>query len=406
MVRVYTACTRALLFCPTLWALVILLFVLAGCGSEASQSSVEETQAEEPAEETGGSDEPSRSSEEVQEPIGEAGSLSVRDVVGQMFIVGMTGTEPNYYIEKMVRERNVGSVLLLGYNMESEEQTRRLVGSLQELSIQTEPAIPLFVMVDYEGGEVQSAPWVSAQPSAVEVGSRADPEEARRIAQAIGSELRRGGVNTDLAPVVDTGSGAAIGSRSYGDDPALVAEIGAAAVRGFEQAGIVSTAKHFPNHGPALEDSHVSWPRIDHDVETVMNWDLLPFRAAIQAGVPMVMLGHLVYPAIDPERPASLSPVAVELLRGGLGFDGVIVTDDLIMEGARRGGTTAQTAVEAARAGVDLLMVSGPPEEQAAAYAAVVAAVESGEIPRERIDASVERIRSVKERYQIFGEVS
>jgi len=321
-----------------------------------------------------------------------------------MFIIGMEGTEPNYYIEKMVRERNIGGILLLSYNMESEEQTKALTDSLQRLSLETEPAIPLFVAVDYEGGEVQSAPWVSAQPAAAEVGGRADPEEARRIAESIGRELRRGGVNTDMAPVVDTGLGAAIGSRSYEDDPALVARMGAAFVKGLEEVGTVSSAKHFPNHGPALEDSHVARPAVDHDMQTVLRSDLPPFRAAIEAGVPMVMAGHLVYPALDPDRPASLSPAAIGLLRGELGFDGVVVTDDLIMEGAKRGGTTAGAALQAIEAGTDLLIVSGPPEEQAAAYEAVVAAVEAGEITRERIDSSIERIKHLKNRYPLYSE--
>jgi beta-N-acetylhexosaminidase len=177
----------------------------------------------------------------------------------------------------------------------------------------------------------------------------------------------------------------------------------AAAVQGFEEAGVVSAAKHFPNHGLALEDSHVGRPRIDHDMQTVVQRDLPPFRAAIEARVPMVMVGHLVYPAIDPDRPASLSPAAMRLLRGELGFDGVIVTDDLAMEGAKRGGTTAQAAVSAVTAGADLLMISGPSEEQVAAYDAVVTAVESGEIPRERIDASVQRIKNIKDRYPLYG---
>jgi beta-N-acetylhexosaminidase len=368
---------------------VICMIACAGCGEEPSQ----------PPGET-----PEETRESVKEMTEEVdGELSVRDAVGQMFIIGMDGTEPNYYIEKMIRERNVGGVLLLGNNMESEEQTKALADSLQRLSMETEPAIPLFIAVDYEGGEVQSAPWVDAQPSAAEVGSGADPDEARRISEEIGSELRRGGVNTDFAPVVDTGSGAAIGSRSYGDDPALVATMGAASIEGFEEAGVVSSAKHFPNHGPALEDSHVGRPRVDHDMQTVLGSDLQPFRTAVEAGVPMVMLGHLVYPALDPELPASLSPAAIELLRGELGFDGVIVTDDLIMEGAKRGGTPAQAALQAVEAGVDLLMVSGPPEEQAAAYDAIVAAVESGQMPRERIDASVERIKGIKNRYPLYS---
>ena len=327
--------------------------------------------------------------------------MSVRDAVGQMFVVSMNGTEPDYYVEKMIRERNIGGVILFGPNMRSEEGTRRLTRSLQELSMATEPKVPLFVAVDHEGGAVQGAPWVAPQPSAAEVGARGDPAEARRVSESIGRELRRAGVNTDLAPVVDTGGGAAIWTRSYGDAPDLVARMGAAAVEGFERAGVVSAAKHFPNHGPALEDSHVGRPVIEHDAQTLADVDLPPFRAAIGAGVPMVMVGHLVYPAIDPGRPASLSPAAVGLLRDELGFDGVIVTDDLAMEGARRGGTVARAAVEAVGAGADLLIVSSPPEEQAAAYDAVVAAVEGGEIPRERVEASVGRIMGIKERYPL-----
>ena len=366
-----------------------MVVALAGCGEEASRSSGEA--AEETQKEKG---------ETTEEAVSR---LSVRDAVGQMFVVGMDGTEPNYYVEKMVRERNVGGVLLLGHNLESEEQTKALTGSLQRLSAETEPAIPLFVAVDYEGGEVGSAPWVSKQPPAAEVGDRAEREEARRIAEQIGRELGRGGVNTNLAPVVDTGSGAAIGSRSYGEDPALVALMGAASVEGFERAGIVSSAKHFPNHGPALEDSHVDRPVVNHDLRTVLQGDLVPFRAVVEAGVPMVMVGHLVYPALDYERPASLSPIAIGLLREELGFNGVLVTDDLTMEGARRDGTTADAALRAVEAGMDLLIISGPPEDQAAAYDAVVTAVESGTITRERVDASVERIEEVKGRYPLYS---
>jgi beta-N-acetylhexosaminidase len=366
---------------------LLILTVLAGCGGEYSEPS-EGTQDE---------------TQTITEETETTSRLSVGDAVGQMFVVGMGGTEPDYYIEKMVRERNIGGILLFGNNMESEEQTRGLTGSLQRLSMETEPAIPLFVMVDHEGGEVQHAPWASEQPSAAEVGGRGDSEEARRISYTIGRELLRGGVNTDLAPVVDTGSGAAIGDRSYGEDPALVTHMGTASVEGFEEAGIVSSAKHFPNHGPTLEDSHTARPVVDHDMQTILQSDLAPFRAAVEAGIPMVMVGHLVYPAIDPERPASLSPAAIELLREELGFEGVVVTDDLVMEGARRGGTTADAALRTVEAGADLLIVSGPPEEQAAAYDAVVAAVESGEVPREQIDASVERIKSVKNHYPLYS---
>ena len=325
--------------------------------------------------------------------------MSVRDMVGQMFVVSVGGTEPDYYVEKMVRERNIGGVILFGYNMESEEQVRSLTASLQQLSMRTEPAVPLFVAVDQEGGDIASAPWVTPRPAAAEVGGRGDPAEARAVAEGIGDELLRAGVNTNFAPVVDTGFGAAIGNRSYGEDPELVSRMGAASVEGFERAGIVSAAKHFPNHGPAVADSHEALPVVDHDMETLQSYDLPPFRAAVEAGVPMMMAGHLLYPAVDAERPASLSPKWMGILREELGFDGVVVTDDLAMAGASGGGTPERAAVEAVGAGADLLVVSSPPQQQADAYDAVVAAVESGEIPEERVQASVRRLIEVKETY-------
>jgi beta-N-acetylhexosaminidase len=372
--------------------LVLLLAFLAGC-TGGSQGEVDKRLRSDnpPPEEV-------RATRERQAGVKE---MSLRDMVGQMFMISIGGTEPDYYVNKMIRERNVGGVLLFGHNMRSEAQTRRLTAALQRLSMQTEPAIPLFVAVDQEGGEISHAPWVAQQPAAAQVGARGDPEEARAIAEEMGRELLRAGVNTDLAPVVDTGFGAAIGRRSFGEDPQLVAEMGAAAVEGFKTAGVVSAAKHFPNHGPATSDSHVVLPVVDHDLPKLRSHDLPPFRAAIQAGVPMVMVGHLLYPAVDPERPASLSPRAVGVLRGELGFGGVVVTDDLAMAGASGEDPPARAAVEAVKAGANLLIISSPPEQQADAYDAVVAAVKSGEIPQRRIQDSVERILRVKKDYSL-----
>ncbi|ABG04940.1 glycoside hydrolase, family 3-like protein [Rubrobacter xylanophilus DSM 9941] len=365
-------------------ALLGLLLLLAGCSGGAVGG-----EARDPGKPAGGED-----------PVGE---MSVREMVGQMFVVSLGGTRSDYYIEKMVRERNVGGVLLFGYNMRSLPQVRRLTGELQRLSMATEPAVPLLVAVDQEGGEVQSAPWVSPQPSAAEIGASGDPEAARRVARRIGSELLEAGVNTDLAPVVDTGFGAAIGSRSYGENPELVSRMGSAAVEGFREAGVISAAKHFPNHGPATSDSHTGLPIVDHDMDTVLSRDLPPFAAAVRAGVPMVMVGHLLYPAIDQENPASMSPQAIRLLRERLGFDGVVITDDLAMAGARQGGSVARAAVRAVSAGADMLIVSSPPPQQAEAYDALVRAVRSGGIPERQVRASVRRIVEMKEDYNLYA---
>jgi beta-N-acetylhexosaminidase len=372
--------------------LVSMVLILVGCAGASGEGPSDD-----------GQDHASSNAHDAVEKSSVLPEMSVRDMVGQMFVVSVGGTEPDYYIEKMVRRRNIGGVILFGYNMKSEEQVKSMTGSLQALSMNTEPAVPLFVAVDQEGGDIASAPWVAPQPAAAEVGSRGDPDEARAVAAEMGSQLLQAGVNTDFAPVVDTGFGAAIGERSYGEDPELVARMGAAAVDGFEEAGVISAAKHFPNHGPATSDSHVSLPVIRHDMETVGSYDLPPFRAAVEAGVPMVMVGHLVYPSIDPEHPASLSKDAISMLREDLGFEGVVVTDDLAMAGASGGGPPARAAVEAVRAGADLLITSSPPQQQADAYDAVVAAVRSGELSRTQIRESVGRILEVKEKYHLHG---
>ena len=376
---------RTLVLCIA--ALALMLFSCAGSGSGEGQTRTD-SQAEQ---------KDSRIEETTEaNPVDR---MSVRELVGQMFVVSVGGTEPDYYIEKMVRERNIGGVILFGYNMESEGQVKSLTAALQNLSMRTDPAVPLFVAVDQEGGDIASAPWVAPQPAAAEIGRRGDPSGARDVSEETGRQLLRAGVNTNFAPVVDTGFGAAIGNRSYGEAPELVAKMGAASVEGFEAAGIASAAKHFPNHGPAVTDSHEGLPVVNHDAKTVKSFDLPPFRAAVEAGVPMVMAGHLLYPAIDTERPASLSAKTISMLRQDLGFDGVVVTDDLAMEGASGGGPPSRAAVEAVKAGADLLVVSSPAQQQADAYDAVVAAVESGEVSEGQVQASVGRILEVKERY-------
>lgn len=330
--------------------------------------------------------------------------MTVREMVGQMFVVSVSGTESDYYIEKMIRERNIGGVLLFGYNMESKTQMSSLVSSLQELALGTDPDIPLFVAVDQEGGEISSAPWVSPQPPAAEVGARGDAEEAYEIAEQMGIELKEAGINTNFAPVVDTGFGAAIGSRSYGENPDLVSKMGVAAIEGYRDAGLVMSAKHFPNHGVATADSHVELPVVNHDMETILNYDLPPFHAAVEADVPMVMVGHLIYPAIDPVNPTSLSPEAIELLREDVGHEGIVVTDDLSMAAASGEGNPSDAAVAAVKAGADLLIISSPAQEQADAYEAVVNAVESGEVSRGQLERSVERIVEVKKSHLLYEQ--
>jgi beta-N-acetylhexosaminidase len=233
------------------------------------------------------------------------------------------------------------------------------------------------------------------------LGAARDDDLARRVAAATGHELAALGVNLDLAPDSDVNvepRNPVIGLRSFGDDPALVAQLAASQVAGYQQdAGIGAAVKHFPGHGDTTVDSHTGLPTIDHDRPTLERIDLPPFSAAIEGGVDVVMAGHLLVPALDPDQPATLSSaILTGLLRDQLGFDGVTMTDSLWMQGIRsRVKTDADAALRALRAGADILLM---PPDPAGTVAALAAAVADGSLSEERLDASVRRVLELKQR--------
>jgi beta-N-acetylhexosaminidase len=210
----------------------------------------------------------------------------------------------------------------------------------------------------------------------------------------------------DLAPVVDVLSNptSPIGDRSYGSDPALVARLSAAAVRGYQRHGLAATAKHFIGLGHTSIDSHQALPTVTQTLSQLERVDLVPFRSAIAAGVSAMLVAHVALPAVDPvHRPASLSPVIINgLIRKQLGFSGVVMTDSLAMGALPRGGT-AQAAEQALAAGADILLITAnfdiPAGVLEDAYARVLSAVQAGRVPRQRLDSAVARILALKRTY-------
>jgi beta-N-acetylhexosaminidase len=210
------------------------------------------------------------------------------------------------------------------------------------------------------------------------------------------------GINMNLAPVLDVWDNpqnTVIGDRSYGSDPTLVAELGVAYIQALQGQGVLATAKHFPGHGSTDEDSHLTLPILRHDRARLNAVELGPFRAAIGAGVTAIMTAHVAYPLIDsdPDRPASLSPLIVsELLRGDLGFDGLVITDDLgVMRAVTDRYEAGESAVAAITAGADMLIVAGPAERQRQMAAALLDEV-GRSIPTDRLDTSVRRVLRAK----------
>lgn len=329
--------------------------------------------------------------------------------IGQMVMCGFHGTEPSEDIIRLIREERIGGVIYFRRNLQDAAQARRLSSQLQQWACVDGRDDLLLIAIDQEGGMVNRLDnGVTAMPGAMALGATRSALFARQTAQASGEELKRLGMNMNFAPCLDVNNNPAnpvIGVRSYGECPDLVGELGTAAAMGYQEAGIAATVKHFPGHGDTSEDSHLSLPTVPHGRERLERVELAPFRRAIAAGVDAIMTAHVMFPAFEPERvPCTLSgKVLTELLRGQLGFTGVVVTDCLEMNAIADHFGVAEGAVRAVEAGADLILVSHRIERQQAALTALLQAVEQGRIPERRIDESVSRILAMKRRKGLFG---
>jgi beta-N-acetylhexosaminidase len=260
------------------------------------------------------------------------------------------------------------------------------------------------VAVDQEGGRVArlKQPW-TLWPPARALGRMGSEEHARRMGAALAAELSACGIRLDFAPVVDVDTNPAnpvIGDRSFGDDPELVGRLGAALVRGLQEGGVAACAKHFPGHGDTDVDSHLDLPVVEHSRSRLEDVELRPFRKAIAAHVATVMTAHVLVRELDAELPATLSPRVLEtLLRRELGYDGVVVSDDLEMKAIAARWSAGDAAVAAARAGCDLLPVCASPDGQVEAIEALVRACEADVITFREMDKALARLRRLKEQY-------
>jgi len=333
--------------------------------------------------------------------IPDAADLCLERAVGQLFAVGIPGTEVGPRARELVAEYGVGTVVYFDRNVQAPGQVRALSDRLQELA--PDP-VPVLIATDQEGGSVARIPFGGRPPPAMAVGAAGDPELARELGRAVADQLRAVGVNANFAPVLDVNvnpDNPVIGVRSFGDDPTLVGELGTAVVEGLQEGDVLACGKHFPGHGDTTVDSHRGLPVVDHDRERLDRVELPPFEAAIATGVDAVMTAHVGFPAIepDPSLPATLSErVLVDLLREELGHDGLAVTDCMEMDAIADGVGTVEGTVEAIAAGADLVLVSHSHDRQTAAIEATIGAVRSGELAESRVREAAGRVLRVKER--------
>ncbi|HEY0716699.1 MAG TPA: glycoside hydrolase family 3 N-terminal domain-containing protein [Streptosporangiaceae bacterium] len=305
-------------------------------------------------------------------------------------------TPPRWILAAL--ESGLAGVTLFGPNVSDPEQIALLTAALRGAT--DEPVIA----IDEEGGDVTRVTYWSGSlyPGNAALGAIDEPELTERVHRAIGTDLAALGINVDLAPcvdVLDEAENPAIGTRSFGADPALVARHAAAAVRGLQSAGVAATAKHFPGHGSTRADTHEVIASISGDLAEVWRRDLPPFQAAIAAGAAAIMPGHLRLPELTGELPASLSPAAMSgLLRGDLGFSGVIISDALEMRAVSGRYGIPEAAVMAVTAGVDLLCLGRDTSEDVyhAIIAALSEAARSGRLPAGRLEDAADRVARLR----------
>ncbi|WP_235854923.1 beta-N-acetylhexosaminidase [Nonomuraea aridisoli] len=398
----------------------LLVTALTACGGGGGSAGAEPTggRAAPPAPTTANTPRQSAppATPAAESPVERALSeMTVEEKVGQLFMPIVYGTAADSVSgenqarfgaqtpAKVIQKYHLGGVILFPYNVKSVGQVVSFTNGMQRAS----KDVPLLVATDQENGMVSRFSSVmTAFPGAGQIGAKGQPELAGQVARATGRELHALGVNLDFAPVADVNvnpRNPVIGQRAYGDQPKKVAAMVAAAVKGFHEAGMASTAKHFPGHGDTNVDSHTGLPVINHTRAEWERIDAPPFKAAIDAGVDAVMSAHIVFPKLDPSGdPATLSkPILTGLLRKELGFKGVISTDALNMAGVRKKYDDGEIAVRALLAGADLLLM---PNDLPKQYRAVVAAVKSGRISEERLDQSVTRLLTLKHNRGLLAE--
>ncbi len=377
--------------------ILAMLFLAGGCSEREQEPPQEEPEENPPIEE------PVVERDLIKEKVE---AMSLEEKIGQLVVVGIEGTTIDETAAGFIKDYNVGGVILFGRNVENTPQLLKLINSLKETNASK---IPLFIAVDEEGGRVSRLPSEFAKlPTAKRIGDGGKEEAAYSIGGVIAGALKAFGYNMDFAPVLDINSNPknpVIGDRAFGSEAEIVSEMGAATMRGLTDKGIVAVVKHFPGHGDTAVDSHISLPVVNKTLEELRQLELIPFKAAIEEGVDSVMVAHIQYSKIDTDAPATLSSkILTELLREEMGFEGVIITDDLTMGAIVGNYDIGEAAITSINAGSDILLSCHGYENSLRVLEAIKGAVEENRISTERLEESVYRILKLKDKYDLNND--
>lgn len=375
-----------------------LIFLLTGCSPASQEMSNEPPQFSERPQI---SDQPEIVLSQVDALMED---MTLEEKIGQLLIVGMQGKTYGDELDRLIRQHHVGGIILLGKNISYPAGMLKLLNDSKQAN--TDYKVPLFISVDEEGGRVSRLPSsMKKLPAAEYFGRTGDETLAYDTGAYLAELLHAFGYNMNYAPVLDVHSNPknpVIGDRSFSSDPNKVADIGMAVMQGMTENGIISVVKHFPGHGDTHVDSHLSLPVIDKSLAELRETELIPFQRAIEENADVIMVAHIMFPELDDKYPSSLSEkIITGLLREEMNFEGVVITDDMTMGAIVNDYTVPEAAVQSFLAGSDLLLIAGDYENQMGTINALMAAVQEGKISEERINESVKRILTLKERYKL-----
>lgn len=319
--------------------------------------------------------------------------MTLEEKIGQMLVIGFPSATVDEHVKQMIEDYHVGGIILYDRNMENPDQVNELNQELQDLA-----DIPLFISVDQEGGDiVRLRDHVSEIPSQQELGEAGNGEQVYETARQTGKELKEMGFNVNYAPVLDLSS---TDTRSFGEDPELAYQLGKNVIQGLADEQITATVKHFPGNGRTEIDPHVESATVDADKLDLENKDIYPFRKMIEEVDHddfFVMVTHLIYPAYDDTYPASVSSAIItDLLREELGYEGLVVTDDLEMGAVTDLYSFEELGYQSVKAGADVLLVCHTLESQKQVFQGILQAVQNGDLSEDEMDDSVERILRFK----------
>ncbi len=394
---------------PSLYLIVLLILMFSGCGSEIVEDTEENELAQEMEDRSEDESDANKEMEVSQDMVETVlDNMSLEEKAGQVLMPAFRKDEWGAPIQTIhnnlqttLNQLKPGGIILFSENIRDEQQLKALIQDLQETS-----DISLLIAVDEEGGRVSRLTGKEIVfpelPGNRALGLTKDLPQIRNSGKVLGKRLRELGFNMNMAPVADVDSNPAnpvIGERSFGSDPELVATLAVTQAEGMMEEGVIPVFKHFPGHGDTGADTHFGQVVLPHTRERMEKVELVPFQKGIDHGIPVIMTAHLMVPAYDESHPATLSEaILTDLLRGKMGFKGLIVTDALEMAAISNEWDSGEAAVMALKAGADLLLMPSEPLE---AHKAIIAAVKKERLSEERLDESVVKILRLKKEYKL-----